>query len=50
MVANHHSLLWSKYSTVIPVPYLDTLDSWYDSMNIVSSFVVVFYIILPVTT
>ena len=30
MIYNRHSLLWSKYSTVIPVPYLDNIEISYD--------------------
>ena len=46
IIDNHYSLSWSKYATVILVPYLDTLHSWKDSMNIISSFDLVFDILV----
>ena len=36
MIANQDSLLWSHYATVIPVSYIDTLNIWHHSMNIIS--------------
>ena len=41
-----YSLSWSKYLTVMSVLYLDTLNSWNDTIKSISSFELSKYILL----
>ena len=49
MIINIHSFLWSKYSTAIILPYLDTMNIWHDFMKILSSFDLHLYNVIPET-
>ena len=48
MISNIHSFLWSKYTNLITVTHLDTMDSWNGLIKI-SYFDLEPYIILPET-
>ena len=48
VIANWHLFLWSKYATVIPVPYLDTLDISHNSIKTIPPFNLVSDLFIPV--